>query len=242
MITNYFDKFIMIFMLIFSNIVCAEKNISNCNFSNVNKSLQCVLKENKKILNKLDDLNNSKRYDYREWNNKIKRNCEIKIRYSMGEGGALVKEQYLRDEYILRVRDISGIYRQENNLNKNDDGFLITPLPYNSDDHLRCILENNQKNCRKVNLIDILKLSKVYNFLDNSFGASVVLPESNDGLLIVVSPFSEEDGENFINLTVVNKLGLVKNIPLNASRNIIINNSYEVIYYKGNSKSKIILK
>lgn len=70
----------------------------------------------------------------------------------------------------------------------------------------------------------------------------MVLPELNDGLLIVISPFSKENGENFINLAVVNNLGIVKNIILNASNNIIVNNDYEVIYYKGNDKSKIILK
>ena len=242
MIAKYFNKLIIIYIISFSNIACAEKKILDCNFINFNESLQCVLEENKKLLNRLDNLNNSKKYDYREWNDKIRNNCEIKTRYSMGEGGALAKEQCLRDEYILRIKDVFEIYSQGNNLRINDDGFVITSLPYSSDDHLKCILENNKKNCSKVNLIGILTLSKVYNFLDDSFGASVVLPESNSGLLIVVSPFSEEGGENFINLTVVNNLGIVKNIPLNASKNIIINNNYEVIYYKGNTKSKIILK
>ncbi|TCB50821.1 hypothetical protein [Acinetobacter terrestris] len=142
----------------------------------------------------------------------------------MGEGASLAKEQCLKDEYILRIKNISKVSSKKNNFKKNDDGFLIASLPYSSDNHLKCILKNDKNSCSKVNLIDIFELSKVYNFLDNSFGASVVLPESNDGLLIVISPFSEENGENFINLTVVNNLGVVKNIILNASNNIIINN------------------
>lgn len=61
MIIKYFNKFIIFFILSFSNIACAEKKILDCNFSNVNESLQCVLGENKKLLNKLYDLNNSKK-------------------------------------------------------------------------------------------------------------------------------------------------------------------------------------
>src|SRR5690606_14880249 len=91
-------------------------------------------------------------------------------------------------------------------------------------------------------LINIIELSKVYNFLDDSFGASEVLPKSNNGWLIIVSPFSEESGEKFINLALVNSLGVVKNITLNASKNIIINNNHEVFFYKENNKSKVLLK
>ncbi|MGE8558337.1 MAG: hypothetical protein ACN6NU_07705 [Acinetobacter sp.] len=239
---KYFNKFIIVFVLSFSNITCAENKILDCNFSNVNESLQCVLEENKKLLNKLDNLNNSKKSDYKDWKGKIRNTCESKIRYSMGEGAALAKEQCLRDEYILRIKDISKTYSKKNNLKKNDDGFLITSLPYNSDNHLKCILKSDKNSCRKINLINVSELSKVYNFLNSSFGSSVVLPESNNGLLIVISPFSEENGENFINLAIVNNLGVVKNITLNASNNIMINKNYEVIFYKGKNKSKIILK
>lgn len=62
-------------------------------------------------------------------------------------------------------------------------------------------------------------------------------------MLIIVSPFSEESGEKFINLALVNSLGVVKNITLNASKNIIIiNNNHEVFFYKENNKSKVLLK
>lgn len=237
-----FSKFITIFILIFLNVACAEEQVSDCNFPNINESLQCILGENKKLIDKLNNFDNSKKNDYREWKANIRIKCENKTRYSLGEGGPLAREKCLKDEYILRIKDISGVSRQEARTKKNDDGFLTTYLPYNSEDHLKCLLENNKKNCNKINLINISNLSKVYNFLDNSFGASVVLPESNNGLLIIVSPFSEESGENFINLAVVNSLGVVKNIPINASKNIIINNNYEVIFYKGNNKYKISLK
>lgn len=61
-------------------------------------------------------------------------------------------------------------------------------------------------------------------------------------MLIIVSPFSEESGEKFINLALVNSLGVVKNITLHASKNIIINNNHEVFFYKENNKSKVLLK
>lgn len=239
---KYLNVFLMISVLGFSNIACAEKKLLNCNLINVNESLQCVLKENKNLLYQLNSLNNSKKDDYKSWKDSVENHCESKIRYSMGEGAALEKEQCLRDEYIIRIKNIYGNFYKNNNIKKNDDGFPVTFLPYSSDDHLKCILENNKNSCSRVKLINITELSKVYNFLDDSFGASVVLPERNNGLLIIVSPFSSESGGEFINLALVNNLGVVKNITLNASKNIIINNSYEVIYYKGNSKSKIILK
>ncbi|TSH68325.1 hypothetical protein E2K73_13825 [Acinetobacter sp. RF15A] len=234
---------LMISMLSFLNITYAEKKLLNCNLINVNESLQCVLKENKNLLYQLDGLNNKKKDDYRNWKSRIKNNCENKIRYSMGEGTALEKEQCLRDEYIIRIKNISVNFHKNNNIEKNDDGFPVTSLPYNSEDHLKCILENNKNSCSKVKLINIIELSKVYNFLDDSFGASVVLPKSNNGLLIIVSLFSEESGEKFINLALVNSLGVVKNITLNASKNIIIiNNNHEVFFYKENNKSKVLLK
>lgn len=155
MIIKYFNKFIIVFILSFSNIACAEKKILDCNFSNVNESLQCILEENKKLLNKLYDLNNSEKNDYKEWKDKIRNACETKTRYSMGEGASLAKEQCLKDEYIFRIKDISVASIKKNNLQKNDDGFLITSLPYNSDDHLKCILESDKNSCIKVNLIDI---------------------------------------------------------------------------------------
>ncbi|HJF27204.1 MAG TPA: hypothetical protein K8V79_02955 [Acinetobacter lwoffii] len=114
------------------------------NLINVNESLQCVLKENKNLLYQLDGLNNKKKDDYRNWKSRIKNNCENKIRYSMGEGTALEKEQCLRDEYIIRIKNISVNFHKNNNIEKNDDGFPVTSLPYNSEDHLKCILENNK--------------------------------------------------------------------------------------------------
>lgn len=94
------------------------KNILDCNFSNVNESLQCVLEENKKLLNKLDDLNNSKKNDYKEWKDKIRNTCESKTGYSMGEGASLAKEQCLKDEYILRIKNISKVSSKKNNFKK----------------------------------------------------------------------------------------------------------------------------
>src|SRR5690606_22956088 len=160
---------LMISMLSFLNIAYAEKKLLNCNLININESLQCVLKENKNLLYQLDGLNNKKKDDYRNWKGRIKNNCENKIRYSMGEGTALEKEQCLRGEYIIRIKNISVNFHKNNNIEKNDDGFPVTSLPYNSEDHLKCILENDKNSCSKVKLINIIELSKVYNFLDDSF-------------------------------------------------------------------------
>ncbi|MCH7341137.1 hypothetical protein [Acinetobacter higginsii] len=118
---------------------------------------------------------------------------------------------------------------------KNDDGFLITSLSYSSNAHLNCILSAQRMNCGSINLIDSVDLIKVYKFMNPSYGDSVVFPKTSDGVLLIASPFSNESGHLGINLTSVNKLGLVKSITLDASKNIEINQNYEILY-KENAK------
>jgi hypothetical protein len=65
---------------------------------------------------------------------------------------------------------------------KNDDGFLITSLPYSSNAHLNCILSAQRMNCGSINLIDSVGLIKVYNFMNPSYGDSVVFPETSAGV------------------------------------------------------------
>ncbi|USA52537.1 hypothetical protein NDN13_13830 [Acinetobacter sp. C32I] len=124
---------------------------------------------------------------------------------------------------------------------KNDDGFLITSLPYSSNAHLNCILSAQRMNCGSINLIDSVSLIKVYNFINPSYVDSVIFPKTSDGVLLIASPFSNESGHLGINLTSVNKLGLVKSITLDASKNIEINQNYEILYKENGKDLKLKL-
>jgi len=84
--------------------------------------------------------------------------------------------------------------------------------------------------CGSINLIDSVSLIKVYNFTNPSYGDSVVFPETSAGVLLIASPSISERETPEINLTTVNRFGLVKNITLDASKNIVINQKYEVLY------------
>lgn len=124
---------------------------------------------------------------------------------------------------------------------KNDDGFLITSLPYNLNAHLNCILSAQRMNCGSINLIDSSRLINVYNFINPSYGDSVVFPETSTGILLIASPSSSEAGNPEINLTTVNKFGLVKSITLDASKNIFINQKYEILYKEDGKDLKLKL-
>ena len=62
-------------------------------------------------------------------------------------------------------------------------------------------------------LIPTSKLIKVYNFINPQYGSSIVLPETSDGKLIIISPFLDEDG-TVLNINIVDKFGVVKEINL----------------------------
>lgn len=113
--------------------------------------------------------------------------------------------------------------------------------PYNSDDHINCILKNSKTGCDKVNLIDVSVLLKVYNELDENYGGSVIFPESKNGVILIASPSSSDSGRAVINLTSVNALGLFKKITIDASNNITINENYEIFYTKNGKLLKITL-
>lgn len=124
---------------------------------------------------------------------------------------------------------------------KNADGFLITSLPYNSNAHLNCILSAQRMNCGSINLIDSVSLIKVYNFMNPSHGDSVVFPETSAGVLLIASPTTSEGVTPEINLTTVNRFGLVKSITLDAFQNIVINQMYEVLYKEDGKDLKLKL-
>lgn len=245
MLIGKFKFFYLVSVIALSipNFACAKKIELLCNTSNIEKSLQCVKKENASLDNKLDLLSNDKRTDYSVWMRNIKNKCEGKKSYTLGEGAALIREQCYKEEYIHRLENISikkNIPKLDVN-KKNEDGLLVTTLPYNSDDHINCLLKNNKYSCNKVNLIDTLDLIKVYNFIDGSFGASVVFPETINGILLIASPSSSDSGVPLINFTSVNPLGLINKISLDASKNILINKYNEISYLKNGKKIKIIL-
>ncbi|NIE96397.1 hypothetical protein F3J02_07875 [Acinetobacter sp. Tr-809] len=124
---------------------------------------------------------------------------------------------------------------------KNDDGFPITSLPYSSNAHLNCILSAQRMNCGSINLIDSVGLIKIYKFINPSYGDSVVFPETRAGVLLIVSPSTSEAETPEINLTTVNRFGLVKSITLDASQNIVINQKYEVLYKEDGKDLKLKL-
>lgn len=124
---------------------------------------------------------------------------------------------------------------------ENKDGFLITSLPYNSNAHLNCILSAQRTNCGSIKLIDSIHLIKAYTFIDPGYGDSVVFPQTSDGVLLIASPSSSKSGGPEIHLSSVNKLGLVKHITLDASKNIVINQKYEILYKENGKELKLKL-
>ncbi|WP_252718530.1 hypothetical protein [Acinetobacter ursingii] len=82
---------------------CADSSSVNCNKNNVYESIQCIEKENKKLIIKLDNEKNREENDYDKGVKKIKNNCEEKISHIAGEGAGLVRNQCYRDEYLSRL-------------------------------------------------------------------------------------------------------------------------------------------
>lgn len=240
-----FNFFYLIFFIGFGflNAACAKTPISSCNSNNVNEKFKCVIKENSLLEKELNKLKNNEKKDFYLWEKRVENRCEGKKSYTLGGGIGLVKEECYRVEYINRLNEIgrgnSDFLKEINK--KNDDGFHVTLLPYNTDDHINCIIKNSKASCDKVNLIDISALSKVYNELDASYGSSVIFPELKNGVILIASPSSSDSGHSVINLTSVNTLGLFKKITIDASNNIKINKNYEISYTKNGKLRKIIL-
>ena len=240
-----FNFFYLIFFigLGFLNVACAKTSTNGCNSNNVEEKFQCIRKENFLLEKELKKLKNNERKDFTLWKKGIENRCESKKSYTLGEGVGLVKEECYRGEYINRLNEIgryNGRVLKEIN-KKNDDGFSVTLLPYNTDDHINCILKNSKASCDKVNLIDVSALLKVYNELDENYGGSVIFPESKNGVILIASPSSSDSGRAVINLTSVNALGLFKKITIDASNNITINENYEIFYTKNGKLLKITL-
>lgn len=243
---NYFNyktsQILFITLLTISNVACAKNISDECNSNNVGKSLNCIAKQNEKLKNQLNQKNNAKKGDFNIWIKSVEKKCEGKKNYTLGEGAALIREECYKNEYINRLQVISKEETElPKNKNINDDGFVITSLPYHSDDHINCLMSANKNSCSKVNLIEVNKLSKVYNFLDVSNGASVVFPQTENGVTVIAQPSSSESGEPMINLVSVNALGLTKKLSLDASKNIVIDKNFRISFLKNGKLKNIIM-
>lgn len=226
MLKNFNQKILLIIFLSFSSYACAEKNV--CNSNNVLYQTDCIKKNNSNLQSQLNMKNNKNQHDYSKWMKDLKNKCEGSINYSLGEGAGLIKEQCYNDGYKARIKYLETNIKQKE---KNSDGLEITFLPYNSQDHLKCLETNSKIDCKSINLISAGKLVQVYNFINAQYGRGVVLPESSDGKLIVISPFSDES-ETILNINIVDKFGVVKEKNLSEKTKFIIDKNYNLIYSK----------
>ena len=81
----------------------------------------------------------------------------------------------------------------------------------------------------------------MYNFLDVSNGASVVFPQTENGVTVIAQPSSSESGEPMISLVSVNALGLTKKLSLDASKNIVIDKNFRISFLKNGKLNNIIM-
>lgn len=228
------------FLVLLSSCSNAKK-IDQCDDSNIYNSMICYNKKNAKLIGELNNYNNEKRKDYYGWDAEIKQKCN-KLSHSLGEGASLERAVCLNLEYKNRLEYIKTGRFQPIEKAKNDDGFTITNLPYSSVNHIGCLIKKDKDKCSKINLISTDELSKVYNFVKRNEGDSVVLPENKNGLLVVISPFEEETGENLLHIISVDSNGVVDNKYIPADGKVIIDENYNLIYKDGNEEKMIQLK
>ncbi|TCB65112.1 hypothetical protein E0H87_14425 [Acinetobacter sp. ANC 4178] len=239
-------KYVLILCLVSLNILissCTNASEKKCKSDNVNQNLNCLSKDNFFLKKQLKDKRNDKEKDFKKWEEETYNKCEGRLNYSLGEGAALARESCYNQEYKTRLNSLNQDKKSAEILRKmeNGDGFYITPLPYNSNDHINCILSEQKNSCNRVNLIESASLIKVYNFINPSYGDSVVFAETTNGVLLIASPSSGEGENPEINLISVNKFGLVKSITLDASKNILINQKYEILYKEHGKDYKLKL-
>lgn len=228
MFKSTYQKILITIFLSISSYACAGKYQKTCVSNSVMSQANCIKKENFSLQSQLNLQNNKKQNDYSKWLGDLKNKCEGKINYSSGEGIGLIKEQCYNDEYKNRIKYLNDKVKQNR---KNSDGLEITNLPYNSQDHLKCLKDNYKYSCQKINLISSTKIIQIYNFINPQYGNGVVLPESNDGKLIVISPFADE-GETSLNINIVDKFGVVKEKTLSEESKFTIDENYNLVYFK----------
>lgn len=230
-------------LLAFGSIIsaCADGSLVNCNKSNVYESMQCIEKENKKLIIKLDNEENREKKDYNKWVKKIKNNCEGKISHIAGEGVGLVRNQCYREEYLSRLSFLTT--RQTSKEEKNIHGLVVTHLPYNSVDHFKCLLKKDINSCSKVNLVSSSNLIKFYPSVSPGYGDGIVLPETESGKQIIISPFedNEDEGPQLVVL-IINNFGVEEKKFIPATKNVLIDKNYNLTYMEGNKEKRIQLK
>ncbi|OTG96493.1 hypothetical protein [Acinetobacter sp. ANC 3832] len=234
MFKNIYQKVLIIILLSASSYACAEKDKKTCYSNNVLHQADCIKHNNINLQSKLNLKNNKNQQDYNKWMKDLKNKCEGTISFSSGEGIGLIKEQCYSDGYKERIKYLDNKVKQKD---KNSDDLEITYLPYNSQDHLKCLESNSKDSCQSVNLISSNKLTHAYSFINSQYGRGVVLPESSDGKLIVISPFSDE-GETFLNINIVDKFGVVTEKNLSGKTKFIIDKNYNLIYVKNGKTIK----
>lgn len=237
MFKNRFQKILIIFLLSISSYACAGNQENSCISDNVIHQADCINKSNEKLKSKLKAENNNEKNDYNQWLKLIKNKCEGSVSYTSGEGIGLIKEQCYNDEYKNRLKFLDNKLIEKE---KNNDGFLITNLPYSSQIHLKCLRVEDKKSCNIINLIPTSKLIKVYNFINPQYGSSIVLPQTPDGKLIIISPFSDEDG-TVLNINIVDKFGVVKEMNLSENSKFNIDKNYNLIYKEKGKAQKMKL-
>ncbi|MCY6412977.1 hypothetical protein QTA56_12700 [Acinetobacter sp. VNH17] len=220
---------------------CADSSSVNCNKNTVYESIQCIEKENKKLIIKLDNEKNREKNDYNEWVKKIKNNCERKINYVAGEGAGLIRNQCYRDEYLSRLSFLTTgkITKEERNVH----GLAVTYLPYNSVDHLKCLLNKDKNICSKFHLVSSSDLLEYYSSISRSYGDSIILPETENGKQIIISPFEDNENEGpKLAITIINAFGVVENKFIPANKNVLIDKNYNLIYMENNKEKRVSLK
>lgn len=219
----------------------ADSSSVNCNQNNIYESIQCIEKENKKLIIKLDSKKNKEKNDYNKWVRKIKNNCEGKVTHIAGEGAGLVRSQCYRDEYLSRLAFLTtGKTSKEE---KNIHGLVVTYLPYNSADHFKCILKKDRNSCSKVNLVSSSNLIKFYPSISPSYGDGVVLPETESGKQIIISPFEDNEDEGpQLAILSINTFGIEEKKFIPATKNVLIDKNYNLTYIEGNKEKRIQLK
>ncbi|AXY61502.1 hypothetical protein [Acinetobacter sp. WCHAc010052] len=115
----------------------------------------------------------------------------------------------------------------------------FTKLPYRSDIHFKCLRNQNGEKCNNFNLIPGDKLLKKYNFINPQDGSAVVLHGAN-GLILIVSPFQDEDG-SYVRVMKVKENRLLTEKIIYAGRNVEIDKEFHLIYFEGSKRMVVNL-
>lgn len=120
---------------------------------------------------------------------------------------------------------------------KDEYGFKVSLLPYNSKDHYSCYVDSDKEACSKVRLISSNYLGDHYDFISPSFGDSVVLPKTSEDKEIIVSLFEDGGGPQII-ISIKNATGELKQKTVSINKNVLIDKGYIIHYWEGSREIK----